>query len=97
MRRPVRVDVSPASKVILLNHVDQTREVFNCSVRILRRWRLNSGFGNPLGLGCEFNVDDDIGVEGGAFAVGGAADGDADVVIEDGKAYVCELSVMERG
>lgn len=87
---PVGVDVSPAGKVIFLDHVDQTREVLNSSISVVRGGRLHAGLRNPLGLSSELDIANDIGVEDVALAVSGVADGNTDVVVENGETCACE-------
>ena len=85
---PVGVDVSPAGKVVRLDHVDQAGEVLNGGSRVRGSRGLDTRLGNPLGLGGEVDVDEDVGVEDVTFAVDGVADRETDVVVEDGEAWV---------
>lgn len=86
MLGPVGVDVGPAGKVVGLDHVDEAAEVLDGGSGVRGGRGLDAGLGNPLGLGGEVDVDEDVGVEDVALAVDGVADGDADVVVEDGEA-----------
>lgn len=85
--RPVRVDVRPASEVVFLNHVDEAAEVLDGGSRVGGGRRLDTRLSNPLGLLGEVDVDQDVGVENITLAVDGIADGDANIVVEDGEAF----------
>ena len=88
VRRPVTVDIRPGREIILFDHVLHAGQVVDETVRVSAAGRLDGGLGDELGLRRPLNVRDKVRIDGAAGAIGRAADGEADVVVEDGEAWI---------
>ncbi|KAF2228791.1 hypothetical protein EV356DRAFT_45575 [Viridothelium virens] len=69
VNRPVGIDVRPASKVVLLDHVLDTGQIGDEIICRVRGWWLYRRLGDPLGFSCKLNILEDIWIQDRPVAV----------------------------
>ena len=90
MRRPVAIDIRPPDKTMTLNHIAHPTQIVDETISTVCCRRLRSGLGDEFRFRRPGDIGEQIGIGSSAGAVGGGADKEADVVVEDGEGYVVD-------